>query len=236
MNNITLDIKVQDELRRLFSQRGSTSGIKISNISLGDSDIDYEMSASYENIRSFNSPFKSYGIKHKLIYTGDINNVSGEIHANVVKIFKTPNNVVELSSNYNYPPDSITFFTKRSKPTLINANNFFTLLYTEPNTDGYVILPKTLIDNYTDSNGNLLQLKEPYTILNNNVPLIFDNNGFLTNPIESDIPTGWEIIYDLDNNSFSFLKPKTWNTLGRENILSIIGNESAIKKQLVYKY
>jgi len=238
MNNIIVDIKIQDELRRLFSERGSTNGIKITNLSLGDSDINYDLVDNYKTIKTFPSPFKTYGIRHKLVYEGDVNNVSGNINCNLVKIIKDVDGIVKLQATYNYPPDSTNFITKKTKPGLVNASDFSQLIYSdqENSVSGYVVFLKTIIDNYFDSSNNPLCLKESYSLYINNVLLNFSDTGVLLN--SELIPGGWEFIYDIENYSFMLLKPEgySFSLSGEEATIQIIGEETAIKKQLIFNY
>lgn len=229
-NKITLDIKIQDELRKLFSQRGNSNGLKISQIALGDSDIDYNLSPQREKIQSFPAPFKSYGIKHKLVNSGGVNNVVGNIKVNAIKI-SSINDITTLSSLYNYPPDATNFTVGQTKPKVVNDYDYSYLKFS--NTDplqheGYVVFIKTLIDNYYDENNKLLRLKETYTISRSHQPIEINNNGVS----ETDVISGWEFIYDEENNSFLIAKPGSVPLEGINTEFQILGNKSGITKIL----
>lgn len=237
MNNVTLDIKVQDKLRELFSKRGSDRSVKITNISLGDSDIDYDLSQQREIIKCFKTPFNVNGIKHKLIYEGEVNNISGTVQTNIIKLTKNLNNITSLNSLYNYPPDSNTFIPGKIKPTLENAYNASMLDFGPDLVDiGYVVFAKTMMDNYySKSTGKPLRLEEGYTISLSSEKLNFNTEG---NIINSDILPGgltdkWEIIYDEENSSFSICKPASYSSIGEKRVIELLGKKTGIKKQLI---
>ena len=254
MSNITLDIKIQDELRKWFSQRGSQNNLQITGISLGDSDIDYELSQNKEIIKSFPAPYRSYGIKHKLIYDGNINNLSGTIVTNIVKI----NSEGYLQSIYNYPQDSV-FLSGTTKPGASTGLNFEKIPFDSASTvlEGYVVFISTLIDQYLDVNGNRERYLESYKITfssNNNdndvsYEMILDSEGKISNSLypnnnqtyrELILPgtvnanDQWEFIYDTTNNSFVFIKNKNYVSQNIEKFITITGRTTGIIKKLIF--
>jgi hypothetical protein len=213
MNNIVLDIKIQDELRNYLSQRGSSNNFKITNISLGDSDIDYDLSQNKDAITSFKSPFQSYGIKNKLTYNGGDNNVSGYIHIDIIKVDSDGS----LQSYYKYPA-SVGFSSGIVEPTLNNSYDFSEIPFNSNTTlEGYVVFIKTLGYNLLP-NTPISRIEETYTV----------------NFIDT-IPSDWELIEDNNNNSFFLAKPTSYAFENLKNQIKITGNISGFEKTLKYK-
>lgn len=162
-NNIFLSLKAQDRIRQWFSQRGSKTNPIITNLVLGDSDVDYELSQQINNIKILPAPYNISQIKYPMIYQGELNNVTATLETYIRHI----NSAGEIEALYNYP--NLTFVEGQLPPTVSMNKDFNSLAFT-PLTEGYIIFPVSLPLNYLDVNGNQMRFKEPYDIFINNLP------------------------------------------------------------------
>ena len=216
-NNVFLSLKAQDRLREWFSKRGDINNVVLTDISLGDSDVDYELSLKASTIKTLPAPYEVPSIKYKLAYSGIINGVTGTINTYLRHVIVDPinSNRAIVSTLYDYPPDE-TFTHGDEPPRLINGKNWNTLTFTSIK-EGYIIFPETLPDNYTDDLGDPLRYKETYYFTVNN------------------LPATWEAIQDNINGSLMIVKPAEV-LLGNTGTIDIIGKLTGIKKIVYYNY
>jgi len=164
---LLVDTKTQDKLREWFSKRDGTNNVVLSCISLGDSDIDYELSDQVSQIRVLNAPYNVHKIKHKLIFSGGDSNVSGRI--SVFRRYITA--AGDVQGTYNFPPSS-NLTTSVIPPTLANGEDVESLTFSDSILEGYVLFLQTLPDNFLDPNGVQQRIEESYTISFTNLPLV----------------------------------------------------------------
>jgi len=217
--NLFIDLKTQDRLRKWFSERGSLTGLTLTGLSLGDSDVDYKMSQQFYNIKTLSAPYEVGQIKHKLVYDGQINNLIGVLNTFLRKV--NPDGTV--SSLYNYiqgNSSNINFTAGTAPPVLANGYNWSNIPFTvtEPLRQGFILFTQTLPDGYYDSNNNKLRLQETYD---------FDI---------SVIPTGWEVIKDDLNGSLFMTKPNAYTFLTQFGQIKITGRISGITKTITFNY
>ena len=175
-NQVFLSLKAQDRLREWFSKRGEISNVVITNVSLGDSDIDYEKALDVNNIHTLPAPYNVTGIKSHLIYSGSLAGITGKVQTFARKLIVDPTSGdEEIISLYNHPADDSwssapAGLLNQNPPSLSNGLDFTNLVFTE-DREGYILFPLTLPDNYVDDSGNPLRLKEKYSFKINNLPL-----------------------------------------------------------------
>lgn len=189
-----INLKGQDALREWFTKRGEVGDLVLKFISLGDSDVNYELSQQVENIEILPAPYSIPKIKYKMAYEGQVGNIKGKIEAIIRKI-DADGNILSL---YNYPPDQ-TFIQGKIPPTVENKKDWSSLDFSS-NKEGYVIFLQTLPDNYFAEDGTTpLRLVEQYDIEVENLPY----SGFIDNrePIKIiDISTNIPSIFTTDRN------------------------------------
>jgi hypothetical protein len=214
-NNVqlALDIKAQDRLREWFSKRGTDSGLPITCVGLGDSDIDYEMSQDMTRVKILNAPYQVPKIKHHLVYNGVINNVTG----NITLFLRHVDSLGKISSLYDYPFSS-QFSLNTIPPTLDNGKDFNDITFntTLSTKEGYIGYLQTLPNGYLDSNNVQVRLEERYTY-----------------EITS-LPNTWELIIDNFNNSFLLAKPTGYTFLNQTASLKATGKVSGIIKTITF--
>ncbi len=218
--NLKVDLKAQDRLRRWLADRSENNDFKeliIKSIVLGDSDIDYRMSTYYDKINILNSPYQVEGIKNKLIFEGQTSNLSGNIVTYGRKIL----NDGTIASLYNYPPNNINYIISNSPPIKLNGYDINNLSFPDDNQKfGWVIFIQSLPDNYFDDSNNQLRYNEKYDIQLKNFPV-----------------SGWEFIHDEENGSFILAKDEGFSLVGNNNgEIKIIGKDTSITKTITFNY
>lgn len=220
-NVLTIDLKVTDRYRKWFSYLGKDPDYLASTcVSLGDSDIDYELAPNIEDSRILSAPFSIEGIKHKLIYNGVGKNLSG-----VIKCFaRKVNSNGEVESLYNYPVNEI-FTIDTTPPSLENGKNWERVTFNDTQM-GFILYFSTVLDFYLDENGKKKRLSEEYEIS-------FDWNG---SPIT---PNNWGYIIDQENGSIFFYKANTSIVpIGLEYVgkIKIVGKKSNKIKEIQFNF
>jgi len=213
-----IDLKTCDRLRQWFSKRGSADNIQIQAIEVGDSDIDYQLSANPSIIRTLNAPYQVSKIKHKLIYQGSI---AGGLAGSLTTFLRHINSTGGVESLYNYPPDSITYTLGIVPPTLSNGMDFNTILFNIGLTDkeGFIVFIQTLPDNYIDQVSGLpMRYQEEYDL------------NFVG------LPNSWEVIPDVINGSFMIAKPSNYIFTSSIGTITISGRDTGIKKSITFNY
>lgn len=217
-NNVqlSLDIKAQDRLRQWFSQRGSSGNVLIKCVGLGDSDVDYEMTQQYTRMKILNAPYNVPRIKHHLVYSGDVLNVTGVLSTFLRRV----NDLEEVESLYSYPPDNTNFTAGIIPPTLANGYDFLDIIFDTLSVvrEGFIVYFQTLPDNYLDSDGVQQRLVEQYDFTFNNVP------------------SSWEVIVDQTNGSFLIAKPAGYVFTTQQGSILIKGQDSSITKTILFNY
>jgi hypothetical protein len=212
-NQLKLDIKAQDRLRRWFAERNNPHNIQITCVGLGDSDIDYELAGRSNTIQNLAAPYDTPTIKHHLVYSGLVNNITGKITLFLRRV--TSNGIVQ--SLYGYPP-TLAFTSGVIPPTLANGYDFSVISFDNSliTREGFVGFLQTLPDNYLDSNNVQQRLNEQYTydIVN--------------------LPTNWEFIIDHVNNSFLLAKPDNYVFQNTSGLIKVKGNDSGLSKTIIF--
>lgn len=168
---LILDIKAQDRLREWFAKRGNPNNVVITCLSLGDSDIDYELSDQVDKIQVLSAPYNIERIKTKLIYEGNMSNLTGKI----TSYLRYVNANGKLNSLYNYVPSKV-FLLGVFPPTLSNGFDWDSITFTSSLREGFVIYFQTLPDGFTepDPSDNTktrpLRFEEKYEITYTNFP------------------------------------------------------------------
>lgn len=214
-NRLTLDIKAQDRLREWFSKRGDATIVQLKCIELGDSDVDYEMSQQVNSIKILNSPYDVERIKHRLYYSGVVDNITGKI----TTFLRRVNAVDQVESLYNYPSSS-GYTAGVVPPTRANGFDFNTIAFDSLSVlkEGFIVYYQTLPDNYFDSNGVPQRLIEQYVFTFNNVP------------------SSWEVILDQTNGSFLIAKPAGYTFLSLTGTIQVDGTLSTLSKTITFNY
>jgi hypothetical protein len=217
--SLFIDLKTQDRLRKWFSERGSSNGLTLTGLSLGDSEINYKLSQQFNNIKILPTPYEVPRIKCKLIYEGNINNITGIVTTYLRKV----NSDGSVSSLYNFitgSSNNLTFIAGNLPPALINGYDWGTIPFDpmDSNRQGFIVFCQTVPDNYYDNNGNPLRLKEQYDIIIDTIPL------------------GWEVIIDDTNGSFLIAKPADYIYLSAVEQIRIKGRQSGISKILTFNF
>ena len=185
---VQVDIKLQDKARQLLSQLNGKLAVKC--FSLGDSDIDYELSPNMNNARILNAPYSVQSIKYPLIVNGGGKGLKGTISC-FLRYIDTDGNI---SSLYNYPP-SLTFTNGIIPPTLDEGYDWTQVNFTNVKM-GVILYFQTLLDYYMDSMGKQERLSELY-----DMKVLFNGTEV--------IPTGWQVIKDLTHGSLLLGKDST---------------------------
>jgi hypothetical protein len=206
-------LKAQDRLRKWFSKRGIPDGLQITCISLGDSDVDYEMSQQADQMNIIPAAYEIPRIKSKLIYSGSIANITGNVLCYVRKVDPNGN----VASTYFYPPQ-LTFFNGVNVPILVRGYNWSSISFelTNPLREGNILFFSTVPDNYFDSNGNIARLVEQYDFT-------FTN-----------LPTGWEVIIDDLNGSLFIAKPAGYTFITDVGLIKIKGRLTGLEKNITF--
>lgn len=182
-----IDLKAQDRLREWFSKRGGSreSNLVVDRFSLGDSDVDYELSQQLNSMQILPTPYQTPQIRHKLIFDGDYSNVTGSLKLLVRKL----NEVGGVSATYD---SSGNLTQSRVVPDVKYARDP-SLLFTTAK-EGYIVFIETLPDNYVDTTGAPLRLKESYDVIFTNLPqpIDFQSDGIspkstFTTPMAHDL-------------------------------------------------
>lgn len=169
---LILDIKAQDRLREWFSKRGGSNNLIITCLSLGDSDVDYHLSDQVDKIQVLSAPYNVERIKSKLIYEGDVSNLTGKITSYLRYV--DANGLVK--SLYNYVPNK-NFFTGIFPPALSSGFDWDDITFTTNLREGFIVYFQTLPDGFTepdpmDNTKKIpLRFEEPYVITYTNLPL-----------------------------------------------------------------
>jgi len=217
--NLFIDLKTQDRLREWFSKRGSLQSLTLTGLALGDSEVNYKLSQQYQNIQTLSTPYEIPRIKHKLIYSGQANNLIGYLNTYLRHVDKDGN----VESLYNYidgVSSNVTFSQGQYPPVLVNGKNWNTVLFniTQTEREGFIVFTETLPDGYFDANGKKMRLREEYS---------FEI---------SVLPVGWEIIIDEPNGSFLIAKPDSYSFLTLFSQIKITGKLSGISKVITFNY
>lgn len=211
-NQLTINTTVQDRLRQFFATRnGSLQDVKISSVGLGDSDVNYELTPQYTNIKVIESSYNIPRIKYHLVYDGVVDNLTGSIESYIRLVSFTG----VVSSYYGYPGNT-TLTPGVVPPLRANQVNVTALGYSGTRKQGYIVFNQTLPDNYTDSSGVKLRLKEEYQ---------FDTYNF---------PSSWELIIDNINGSFFLAKPTGYTFISSTGTIKITGKKSALTKTITF--
>lgn len=217
MSQLNITIKAEDRLREWLSKRGSTDGLQLSFVALGDSDVDYEMSLQSERISTVPSAYQIPQIKYKLLYEGNPGNFAGEIVVYSRYVDQDGN----VGSLYSFPPNNLTYTLGVSPPTLGNGYNQNSILFNtlNANAEGYIVYLQTLPDGYVDeTTGDPLRLQEVYSI------------------VFTGLPVSWEVILDEPNGSFLIARPAGYTFTSGTGTIEITGNNSSIKRTLTFNY
>lgn len=164
---LQIDIKTQDRLREKFSKQGETSFKTLTGLSVGDSDINYEI--AYKN--SFplitDAPFNSEDIRFKLISNGIAANLAG---STIVYARRLVDNTIR--SLYQYPLNSSSsekddWFLGNGVPSVETGKEVSTLPFfvgDSNDLEGLILFAQTLPDNYFDEDGVQERVNESFSI------------------------------------------------------------------------
>lgn len=218
--NLAIDLKTQSRLREWFSMRGTgmSNNIEISSIGLGDSDIDYERIG--ENQYILHSPFEVPGIKHKLLYAGDLTGVTSDITCYLRRVY---DDTIYFESEAS--PNYYIWTASEDIPTslLVAQPNYdwdtipFDINLTGPGTgaEGYICYFQTLPVGFEIGNE---QARYPelydFTFLN--------------------IPNTWEIIIDEAYGSLLIAKPADYVFIGSTGVITAKGKDTGVTKTLTF--
>lgn len=213
---LAVDVKAQDKLREWFSKRGVPDNAVIKCMGLGDSDVEYNMSQQATRIKVLQAPFAVPRIKHHLYYSG----VSANITGILTTFLRRVNELDQIESLYNYPPNNITYTAGVVPPTLSNGYNFSTIDFDILNVlkEGFLVYTQTLPDNYVDANGLQQRLIEQYDFTFNNIPV------------------SWEVILDQSNGSFLIAKPAGYVFTSQQGSIIVKGLSSSISKTILFNF
>lgn len=170
---LKIDVKAQDRLREWFSRRGDEQNVVLTCLTLGDSDVDYELSDQAQDIQILSAPYNVPQIKHKLVFKGSDTNFTGQITA-------FARNVADdgtVSSLYGFPPDDTNFTAGVVPPTLANGFNIDEITFNggiDQAREGFIVFLQTLPDNFFNDNGVALRFVEQYDITVENLPPAID--------------------------------------------------------------
>lgn len=212
---LALDTKAQDRLRQWFSFRGTNvSNLEITCVGLGDSDIDYEMTNQYTKIKVIEAAWNIPKIKHHLVYSGLVNNVTGTISA----FARHVNSTGQVESYYAYPVN-LNLTAGVVPPTLINGFDNTTLLFSPLSLlkEGYIIFYETLPDGFIDITTGLSErLVEEYDIITDN------------------LPNTWEVIIDQINGSLLIAKSAGYTFTSSQGSITATGKLSGLTKTIFF--
>ena len=226
-NNLQLyiDLKTQDRLRQWFSLRENPDNIQIKAVEFGDSDVDYALSTTPNNIRTLNAPYQVDRIKWKLIYSGSI---AGGLAGNLTMFLRHVNSSGQVESLYNYPP-TLTYTLGVVPPTLYNGNIFTNIAFNTGITvrEGFIAFFQTLPQGYTDPVTLLpLRYKEEYSLIVNCPSL----------SSVTSLPSGWELIPDVVNGSFLLAKPDSYVFTSNTGTITVKGLDTGISETISFNY
>ena len=224
-NNLQLyiDLKTCDRLRQWFSLRGSSDNIQIKAVEFGDSDVDYALSTTPNNIRILNAPYQVDRIKWKLIYSGSI---AGGLSGHLTTFLRHVNSLGQVESLYNYPP-TLTYTLGIVPPTLTMGADFDYIQFNTGSSarEGFIVFLQTLPDGYIDlATGLPMRYAEEYS-------LIFSGPATANN-----LPVGWEVIPDVINGSFLLAKPDSYIFTSSTGTIVIKGLDTGIQRTITYNY
>lgn len=213
---LAVDTKAQDRLREWFAKRGLPENVVITCVGLGDSDVDYNMTQQATRIKVIQAPYQVPRIKHHLYYSGVTANITGTITTFIRRV----NELDQIESLYNYPPNNITYTAGIIPPTLANGYNFATVDFNilNPDKEGFIVYFQTLPDGYLDSSGVQQRLVEQYDFTFNNIPV------------------SWEVILDQTNGSFLIAKPAGYVFSSLQGSIVIKGLSSSLTKTILFNY
>jgi hypothetical protein len=213
---LAVDTKAQDRLREWFAKRGLPENVVITCVGLGDSDVDYNMTQQATRIKVIQAPYQVPRIKHHLYYSGVTANITGTITTFIRRV----NELDQIESLYNYPPNNITYTAGIIPPTLANGYNFATVDFNtlNPDKEGFIVYFQTLPDGYLDSSGVQQRLVEQYDFTFNNIPV------------------SWEVILDQINGSFLIAKPAGYVFSSLQGSIVIKGLSSSLTKTILFNY
>ena len=216
-NRLTLDLKCQDRLREWFSKRSTNELIQLSCVELGDSDINYELSQQVSDIRILNAPYQVEGVKHKLIFIGSAENLTGKL-TNFIR-YVDSNGIV--NSYYNYPTNT-SLSAGVAPPTLANGIDTNNVTFNTGSffKEGFIMFFQTLPDGYVDPSDGITPLR-----------LIETYNFTLTN-----LPNSWEVIIDEANGSLFIARPDNYVFLGGVGLILAKGTLSSITKTVTFNW
>ncbi len=213
-SQLAVDVKAQDRLREWFSQRGNVNNVIITCVGLGDSDVDYNMSQQATRIKVVQAPYQTPRIKHHLYYSGVTSNIVGTIST----FSRRVNELDEIESLYNYPPDNVNFIAGVVPPVLTAGYNFSTINFDAASVvkEGFIVYFQTLPENYLDSNGVQQRLIEQYAFT------------------FTDVPNSWEVIVDQANGSFLIAKPAAYAFASLQGSIVVKGLTSGLVKTILF--
>ena len=174
------------------------------------------MTQQYTRMKILNAPYNVPRIKHHLVYSGSVVNVTGTISTFLRRV----NDSEIVESLYSYPPDNINFAPGIIPPTLANGYNFLDIVFDTGSVvrEGFIVYFQTLPDNYTDGSGVQQRLVEQYNFTFNNVPV------------------SWEVILDQTNGSFLIAKPAGYVFTTQQGSIIVQGVDSSISKTILFNY
>lgn len=217
-NNIVIDVKAQDKLRKWYAELSSNKNLKINTVTLGDSDIDYENSFQINDTRVLNAPYDVKNIKYPLIYNGLGKGVKG----NIVCYNRFIDDTGNVSSYYDYPLTT-TLSIGQIPPTIENGVEIDSITFTNDKM-GVIVFIETLLDYYIDPlTGLPLRLKELYDI-----EVLFG--------VSTTVPTGWEVIIDTEHGSLCIMKDTTVVTTNYTGSINLNSKISKITKTIIFNF
>lgn len=215
---IQVDVKVQDRMRKWLSTLLLSNNLELKCISLGDSDIDYELSTDMSKARILNAPYNIEAIKYPLIYNGLGKGIKGVI--TVFARYIDANG--DVLSYYNYPTN-IVLTSGRIPPTLQNGFDIDQINFTSSKM-GVIVFIQTLLDYYRDEDNVHQRLKEIYE-----VKVLFNGTETVLN--------GWQVLKDLPNGSLLISKdaiPLQDPTTTFNGEIQLIGNTIKITRSIKF--
>ena len=221
-SSLAVDIKTADRLREWFSKRGTGDGLKLTQVALGDSDVDYRMESQHSIMRVLNAPFQPPQMKYKLLYNGSGMKLTGKVTAYTRHVLDTG----IIQSLYSYPPNNSLYTSGVVPPTITQGYDQSNILFDEANlqTEGYIVYFQTIPDNYYDDLGNPLRVDESYTIT---IGGLFPNVAGVWGD-------AWEIIIDSTHRSMLICKPFNYVFQSQNVDILIKGDLTGIEKYITF--
>lgn len=216
--NLAIDLKCQDRLRRWFSQRGvgASNNLEISCLGLGDSDIDYELSQQADNIYVLHSPFEVPGIKHKIIYAGNLSNLSSTVTCYLRQLYDDTI-YFDSESGHSYWVWSASEDVATSLIVATPTFDWSNIPFEETNAlqDGYILYFQTLPTGYLVG-GVQGRYPEQYDFTFANVP------------------GSWEIIIDEVYGSLLIAKPAAYTFTSSSATITAKGKQTGAIKVVTF--